>query len=84
MVDANHLVHTGAGCFAVVLANLQKEADVAHILERRIIESLRRPFVVEGTELHISPVDRGRNTRYRAPPAQIPAGAIRAPGSHLG
>jgi len=29
-------------------------------------------------------VYRGRNTRYRAPPAQIPAGAIRAPGSHLG
>ena len=27
---------------------------------------------------------RGRDARYRAPPAQIPAGAIRAPGSHLG
>ncbi len=53
-LDANHLAHTGAGCFAVVLANLQKEADVAHILARRINDSLRRPFVVEGTELHIS------------------------------
>ncbi len=53
-LDANQLAHTGAGCFAVVLANLQKEADVAHILERRINDSLRRPFVVEGTELHIS------------------------------
>jgi transposase len=29
-------------------------------------------------------VNHGRNARYRAPPAQIPAGAIRAPGSHLG
>ena len=28
--------------------------------------------------------DRGRDARYRAPPAQIPAGAIHAPGSHLG
>ena len=27
---------------------------------------------------------RGRDARHRAPPAQIPAGAIRAPGSHLG
>jgi hypothetical protein len=27
---------------------------------------------------------RGRDTRHRVPPAQIPAGAIRAPGSHLG
>ncbi len=53
-LDANHLAHTGAGCFAVVLDNLQKEADVAHILESRIIDSLRQPFVVEGTELRIS------------------------------
>ena len=28
--------------------------------------------------------NRGRDARYRAPPAQIPAGAIRAPGPHLG
>ncbi len=53
-LDANDLAHTGAGCFAVVLNNLQKEADVAHILEKRINDSLRRPFVVEGTELRIS------------------------------
>ncbi len=53
-LDASHLAHTGAGCFSVVLDNLQKEADVAHILERRINDSLRRPFVVEGTELRIS------------------------------
>ncbi len=53
-VDANHMAHTGAGCFAVVLDNLQKETDVAHILESRINNSLRRPFVVEGTELRIS------------------------------
>jgi diguanylate cyclase (GGDEF)-like protein len=53
-LDANHLAHTGAGCFAVVLDNLQKEADVAHILESRINDSLRRPFVVEGTELRLS------------------------------
>ncbi len=53
-LDANHLAHTGAGCFAVVLDNLQKETDVAHILESRINDSLRRPFVVEGTELRIS------------------------------
>ncbi len=53
-LDANYLAHTGAGCFAVVLDNLQKETDVAHILERRINDPLRRPFVVEGTELRIS------------------------------
>ena len=29
-------------------------------------------------------VDRGRNTGYPVPPAQIPACAIHAPGSHLG
>src|ERR1700686_2694395 len=28
--------------------------------------------------------DRGRDARYRAPPAQIPASGIPAPGSHLG
>jgi len=27
---------------------------------------------------------RGRDARRRTPPAQIPAGAIHAPGSHLG
>jgi len=53
-LNANHLAHTGAGCFAVVLENPQKEAEVAHILESRIMDSLRRPFVVEGTELRIS------------------------------
>ena len=52
-VDVNHLAHTGAGCFAVALVN-QKEADVAHILEKRIIDALSRPFMVEGTELRIS------------------------------
>ena len=35
----------------------------------------------EGLEV---PGYRGRDARHRAPPAQIPAGAIRAPGSHLG
>ena len=35
----------------------------------------------EGTN---RPRYRGRDARYRAPPAQIPAGAIYAPGSHLG
>ncbi len=30
------------------------------------------------------PTYRGRDAHYWAPPAQIPAGAIRAPGSHLG
>ncbi len=53
-LDANHLAYTGAGCFTVVLDNLQNEADVAHLLERRINDSLRLPFVVEGTELRIS------------------------------
>jgi hypothetical protein len=28
--------------------------------------------------------DRGRDARHRTPPAQIPAGGIPAPGSHLG
>ncbi len=53
-LGANHLAHTGAGRFAVVLDNLQKETDVAHLLERRINDPLRLPFVVEGTELRIS------------------------------
>ncbi len=53
-LDANNLAHTGAGCFAVVLDNLQKEADVVHILESRINDSLRLAFVVEGTELRLS------------------------------
>ncbi len=53
-LDANHLAHIGAGRFAVVLDNLQKETDVAHILESLINDPLRRPFVVEGTELRIS------------------------------
>ncbi len=53
-LEANHLAYTGAGRFAVILDNLQKEADVAHILESRINDSLRRPFVVGGTELRLS------------------------------
>ncbi len=53
-LGANHLAYTGAGRFAVVLDNLQKEADVAHILESLINDSLRRAFVVDGTELRIS------------------------------
>jgi hypothetical protein len=32
----------------------------------------------------VAPCDRGRDARHRAPPAQIPACAIHAPGSHLG
>jgi diguanylate cyclase (GGDEF)-like protein len=51
---ANHLAHNGAGLFTALLDHLQKEADVAHILERRINDSLQRPFVVEGTELRVS------------------------------
>jgi hypothetical protein len=31
-----------------------------------------------------NPNDRGRNAPFGAPPAQIPAGAIHALGSHLG
>jgi len=53
-LDAIHLARTSAGRFAVVLEHLQKEADVVHILERRINDSLRQPFVVEGTDLHVS------------------------------
>lgn len=51
---ANHLAHVGAGLFTVLLDHLQKEADVAHILERRVNDSLQRPFLVEGTELRVS------------------------------
>jgi len=48
------LARLSADCFAVALTNLRKEADAAYILERRIIASLHRPFVVEGIELRIS------------------------------
>lgn len=53
-LDGHHLARIGADCFAVALTNLRKEADAAYILERRIIASLCRPFVVEGVELRIS------------------------------
>jgi len=53
-LDANHLARTGSNRFAVVLDHLQKETDIAHMLERCINDSLRQPFVLEGTELRLS------------------------------
>jgi hypothetical protein len=38
-------------------------------------------MVREGSE---DPANRGRDARYRTPPAQIPASPIRALGSYLG
>ncbi|RFC35111.1 MAG: diguanylate cyclase (GGDEF) domain-containing protein [Candidatus Nitrotoga sp. SPKER] len=53
-LDVNHLAHTGAGCFAFVLHNLQKETDILHIVEKQIIDTISRPFLVKGEELRIS------------------------------
>jgi hypothetical protein len=46
-------------------------------------ESLERSAVMLGTQARRG-TNRGRDARYRTPPAQIPASPIRALGSYLG
>ena len=43
-----------ADAFAVAVANLQEGTDAATILQERILDSLGRPFLVEGKEIRIS------------------------------
>jgi hypothetical protein len=56
-------------------------ADYETLLAMRGDQGGVRVTYLEG---EIELMNRGRDARYRAPPAQIPACAIHAPGSHLG
>jgi diguanylate cyclase (GGDEF)-like protein/PAS domain S-box-containing protein len=47
-----------ADCFAVAVGGIRDVADVAHLLEKKLIAALARPFIVDTQELHI-PVKAG-------------------------
>ncbi|MBI4191406.1 MAG: EAL domain-containing protein, partial [Betaproteobacteria bacterium] len=44
----------GGNTFAVALSDIKQETDIAHILEGRILECLRQPFVLDNTELRLA------------------------------
>jgi EAL domain-containing protein (putative c-di-GMP-specific phosphodiesterase class I) len=47
-----------ADCFAVAVGGIRDVADVAYLLEKKLIAALARPFIVDTQELHI-PVRAG-------------------------
>ena len=47
-----------ADCFAVAVASIRDVSDVAHLLEKKLIAALARPFTAGSQELHI-PVKAG-------------------------
>ncbi|HZW86646.1 MAG TPA: EAL domain-containing protein [Gallionella sp.] len=48
------LARINADCFAMVLSNIRKEADVVRFLENHVATALSQPFTLEGQELRIS------------------------------
>jgi predicted N-formylglutamate amidohydrolase len=54
------------------------------IAQRAVVEMLNAIYEEDSKRLEPNMPYRGRDAHYWAPPAQIPAGVIHAPGSHLG
>lgn len=50
----DHLARIGADLFAAVLGDLEKEEEAAYFVEKRVIELLHEPIVVDGQELRVS------------------------------
>jgi diguanylate cyclase (GGDEF)-like protein len=50
----DHLSRIGGDTFAAVLGDLEKEQEVLHFVEKRIIDALHEPITVGGQELRVS------------------------------
>ncbi|MEX0743989.1 MAG: GAF domain-containing protein, partial [Phycisphaeraceae bacterium] len=50
----DHLARIGADTFAAVLGDVEKEQEVVHFVEKRVIGLLHEPFSVDGHELRLS------------------------------
>jgi diguanylate cyclase (GGDEF)-like protein/PAS domain S-box-containing protein len=50
----DHLARIGADVFAAVLGDVEKEEEILHFLERRIIGALREPIMIDAQELRVS------------------------------
>ncbi len=50
----DHLARISADTFAAVLGDLEKEEEVVHFVEKRAVDLLHQPFVVDGQELRLS------------------------------
>jgi diguanylate cyclase (GGDEF)-like protein/PAS domain S-box-containing protein len=50
----DHLARIGADTFAALLADVEKEQDIVHFVEKRVIDLLHEPVVVDGHELRLS------------------------------
>jgi diguanylate cyclase (GGDEF)-like protein/PAS domain S-box-containing protein len=52
--DRHPVARLGADTFGVVLAGIEDDADIAHVLERKIVASISEPLSVGGQELRPS------------------------------
>jgi diguanylate cyclase (GGDEF)-like protein/PAS domain S-box-containing protein len=50
----DHMARISADTFAALLADVEKEQDVVHFVEKRVIDLLHEPIVVDGHELRLS------------------------------
>jgi hypothetical protein len=66
------------------LGNFLRTLAIPEAISEWSLTTLREKLIKIGAKVVSHGRYRGRDARYRTPPAQIPAGAIRAPGSHLG
>ena len=49
-----HLARINADSFAAVLGDIEKEEEVVHFVEKRVIDLLHEPIMVDGQELRLS------------------------------
>jgi diguanylate cyclase (GGDEF)-like protein len=50
----DHMARISADTFAALLADVEKEQDVVHFVEKRVIDLLHEPIVVDGHDLRLS------------------------------
>ncbi len=50
----DHLARIGADTFAAILGDIEKEEEILHFVEKRIVGALHEPIVVDGQELRLS------------------------------
>ena len=53
-LDAHHLSRVSSNSYAIVLDHIRKEAEVAHFIEKNIMQAMSQPFTVDQTELQIT------------------------------
>jgi diguanylate cyclase (GGDEF)-like protein/PAS domain S-box-containing protein len=54
LASRDYLARIGADTFATVVRDVKQEADVAHILEQGLLNSLRQPFETGGVEIRMA------------------------------